>query len=76
MALTEEELEYILSEYRERLPDSIIGELKDKLSKLDIDEKMARRIIEETVKEYRKSLIEPGESVGIVAAQSIGEPST
>lgn len=33
-------------------------------------------IIDEVIKEYEKALIEPGEAVGTVAAQSIGEPST
>jgi DNA-directed RNA polymerase subunit A" len=34
------------------------------------------KIIEETINRYLKSIIEPGEPVGTVAAQSIGEPST
>jgi len=34
------------------------------------------KIIEETINRYEKSLVEPGEAVGTVAAQSIGEPST
>ena len=34
------------------------------------------RIIEEVIKEYRYVTIDPGEAVGTVAAQSIGEPST
>ncbi|MEM1550791.1 MAG: DNA-directed RNA polymerase subunit A', partial [Candidatus Bathyarchaeia archaeon] len=29
-----------------------------------------------TVKRYKKALVEPGEAVGVVAAQSIGEPGT
>ncbi|MHA1377823.1 MAG: DNA-directed RNA polymerase subunit A'' [Candidatus Helarchaeota archaeon] len=33
-------------------------------------------IIDETIKSYDKAKIEPGEAVGIVAAQSIGEPGT
>ncbi len=34
------------------------------------------KIIKETINRYEKSLVEPGEAVGTVAAQSIGEPST
>ncbi len=33
-------------------------------------------IIKEIIDRYKKSLVEPGEAVGTVAAQSIGEPST
>ena len=32
--------------------------------------------VKEAVKNYRKSMIEPGEAAGIVSAQSIGEPGT
>lgn len=33
-------------------------------------------IIKEIIERYEKSLVEPGEAVGTIAAQSIGEPST
>ncbi len=34
------------------------------------------RIVEEIISRYKASLVDPGEPVGTVAAQSIGEPST
>ncbi|ABR56371.1 DNA-directed RNA polymerase subunit A'' [Methanococcus aeolicus] len=40
------------------------------------DENIIRDIISETVKSYERTLVEPNESVGVVAAQSLGEPGT
>ncbi|CAB3289402.1 DNA-directed RNA polymerase subunit A'' [Methanocaldococcus lauensis] len=58
------------------LPRSVKDELFEKLSKEDLDDQIIDEIIEEVVKAYKKALIEPYEAVGIVAAQSIGEPGT
>nr|WP_245527639.1 DNA-directed RNA polymerase subunit A'' [Methanotorris igneus] len=59
------------------LPLSLKEELVSKLVKENItDEKIIDEIIEETVKAYKRTLVEPGEAVGVVAAQSIGEPGT
>lgn len=42
-----------------------------KLSKTQLD-----KIKEEIIKSFNKSIVEPGEMVGIIAAQSLGEPVT
>ncbi|MFP3201803.1 MAG: DNA-directed RNA polymerase subunit A'' [Sulfolobus sp.] len=67
-----------LEEVKARLPDKIIEDLRNAILSIDIDvtEDEIDRIIELTIKDYEGSLIEPGEAVGIVAAQSIGEPGT
>ncbi|NJE55066.1 DNA-directed RNA polymerase subunit A'' [Thermococcus sp. 21S9] len=62
------------------LPKSVKDELYQKLlkynEKYDLKKAEVEAIIEETVKEYQRALVEPGEAIGTVAAQSIGEPST
>ncbi|MCS7097245.1 MAG: DNA-directed RNA polymerase subunit A'' [Candidatus Methanomethylicia archaeon] len=58
------------------LPLSIIEYLKKKLLNLKLTEDKLNRIIESVIKEYFDALVEPGDPVGAVAAQSIGEPST
>ncbi|ENN95927.1 DNA-directed RNA polymerase, subunit A'' [Methanocaldococcus villosus KIN24-T80] len=59
------------------LPESLKEELFEKLSKdNDLTDDMIEEIINEVVESYKKALIEPYEAVGIVAAQSIGEPGT
>ncbi len=73
-------MEYVekkLHELQGVLPESIIEELYGKLKEipgLTIEE--VDKIIDLAIREYRNALVEPGEAVGTVAAQSIGEPST
>ena len=69
-------LEKKLKEIEHILPQTIIDELKEKLKDLDIDEEKLNKIIDEVIREYRYVIVDPGEAVGTVAAQSIGEPST
>lgn len=64
----------ILNEYP--IPPSVKEELRTELEKLDVDEELARKIIERCYEAYLANLMEPGEAAGIVAAQSIGEPGT
>jgi DNA-directed RNA polymerase subunit A" len=58
------------------LPSLIAENLQNRLSQIELTDEDFRRILTEVIKEYRKSLVEPGEAVGNVAAQSIGEPGT
>lgn len=64
----------LFKEYEELLPLSIVEEVKkytDGFGKMKL-----KKVFEEVYREYRASLAEPGESVGIVSAESIGEPGT
>ncbi len=69
-----------LEEARARLPKRIYDELVEKLrgavEAYGLTPEEAKRIIREVIDEYEISLVEPGEPVGTVAAQSIGEPGT
>ncbi|MDH5815566.1 MAG: DNA-directed RNA polymerase subunit A'' [Candidatus Nezhaarchaeota archaeon] len=76
--MTLEDLKKKLEEYSAELPKSIIVELEEKLSKI-VDRLRysdVEKIINEVIKQYKEALIEPGEAVGTVSAQSIGEPGT
>ncbi|MBA3064211.1 DNA-directed RNA polymerase subunit A'' [Candidatus Woesearchaeota archaeon] len=65
----------LFKKYEEELPLKVINDLKEKLPK-KISEAKLKKILEETTIEYNKMLVQPGESVGLVAAESIGEPGT
>jgi DNA-directed RNA polymerase subunit A" len=58
------------------LPESILKELIEKLKKRNITEEEAKKIVELVIEVYQNSLVEPGEPIGTVTAQSIGEPGT
>ena len=59
-----------------RLPPKVMEELVTKVSNLGITKKEFDDICDNVVDSYERSLVEPGEAVGTVAAQSIGEPGT
>ncbi len=62
-------------EYKDVLPKRILEEIKDNLPERVADAKV-KKILEEVADEYRRMQAEPGEGVGIVAAESIAEPGT
>ncbi|MFX0079851.1 MAG: DNA-directed RNA polymerase subunit A'' [Candidatus Hermodarchaeota archaeon] len=58
------------------LPPRIIDGLRERLVERRLTQAQLNRIIKEVEIAYDHSLVEPGEAVGAVAAQSIGEPGT
>lgn len=58
------------------LPERIVSEMVEKLSRLKLTREEIEAIVDHAVNDYYSSMVEPGEAVGTVAAQSIGEPST
>jgi len=70
------EKRFIKMREERRLPPKVMDELASKISKLDITKKEFDEICDNVIESYERSLVEPGEAVGTVAAQSIGEPGT
>ncbi|MBU1202318.1 MAG: DNA-directed RNA polymerase subunit A'' [Nanoarchaeota archaeon] len=65
----------IFKGYKDLIPESILEEVKINLPDKCSDAKV-KKILEKVYQEYRQSFAEPGESVGLVGAESIGEPGT
>lgn len=67
--------EKLIGEYAEKLTPQIVEDLKkslpDKISAAKLKE-----ILEKTLEEFDNVKVEAGEAVGLVAAESIGEPGT
>ncbi|MCS7113841.1 MAG: DNA-directed RNA polymerase subunit A' [Nitrososphaerota archaeon] len=71
--------EYIkekLKEVEDQLTPMLISELKQGLAEAELSMEGVEKAVELTVEQYKRALMEPGEAVGIVSAQSIGEPGT
>jgi DNA-directed RNA polymerase subunit A" len=64
----------LLTKVSHILPKPLYKELENAVK--DLDEERAARLIYRVLKLYATSLIDPGEAIGIVTAQSIGEPGT
>jgi len=75
-ALLEEDLEKARSVLPKRIYDDLEAKLRDTAEKHGLAPEEAKKIISYVLQEYEYSMIEPGEPVGTVAAQSIGEPGT
>ncbi|MEM4490206.1 MAG: DNA-directed RNA polymerase subunit A'' [Desulfurococcaceae archaeon] len=69
-------LEKIKSEITPQLFEEVSKKLKEAVKKRGLRLDQASKIVEEVVKNYYRSLVDPGEAVGTITAQSIGEPST
>jgi DNA-directed RNA polymerase subunit A" len=74
--VTPEEIEKKLKRQEKKLPPRLLADLREQLLSRKITSKQLTSIIKEVVKAYDASLVQPGEAVGAVAAQSIGEPGT
>lgn len=62
-------------EYADKLPPRIMEEIKENVPK-GIAQGKLKKIFEKTFEEYEKAKVSPGECVGLVSAESIGEPGT
>ena len=71
-----EELQGLVKKYGGLMPRKLVEKLKNIVDSRKFSSKDASKLFEEAYKEYMKNRVEPGEAVGIVTAQSIGEPST
>ena len=65
-----------LADVEDQLTPILVSELKSELAKARFGRTGVDKAIGLTLDNYKRSLVEPGEAVGIVAAQSIGEPGT
>ena len=71
--------EYVKKQMKEiegQLTPILMDQLKQHLAKGKVTKKGVDKAITTTADRYKRALMEPGEAVGIVAAQSIGEPGT
>jgi DNA-directed RNA polymerase subunit A" len=75
--LSKNQLNTLINEREDRFPKSIRSDIFHKLSGLpELNKQIVRRILDSVEDAYLRSLVEPGEAIGTVAAQSIGEPGT
>ena len=65
-----------LKDHGIELPFSLIEKIAKTKEEYDITKTELKRVIARVVELYRKRMVDPYEAVGIVAAQSIGEPGT
>ena len=67
--------EALLKEYEDRLNEKILDEVARKAPS-NITKAQLKQVLDMCVEELNRMQVEPGESVGLVSAESIGEPGT
>ncbi len=63
-------------EFKGKLPDLILSQLEEQAKEKGLKMKETRTMLAKALEQYQNNQAEPGEAVGIIAAQSIGEPGT
>jgi DNA-directed RNA polymerase subunit A" len=72
----EVKLQKILDNSNRILPQSVVAEIANRIEGVDIPHKLLEKMIDLTCERFQTHSVDPNESVGILAAQSIGEPGT
>ncbi len=70
-----EEHQKLVNEYKKKLPASVLAEITDTVPG-NISKAALTKILEKTVETYDAARVNAGECVGLVSAESIGEPGT
>lgn len=63
-------------ELASKLPEALAEKIKEVVKKYKLSDTQAKKFISLVEEMYEKSKFEPGEAIGVVAAQSISEPAT
>jgi len=61
---------------RKKLPEKVLEKIFKEASERKLGEKEIKKVVEAACREYERNVVQSGEAVGIVAAQSLGEPGT
>ena len=70
-------MDKLMDEYADKLPKKILEDIQDYVQKKgSINQAKLKKILDNTVREYGDAQVQSGEAVGIISAESIGEPGT
>ncbi len=68
-------MDKLIAEYEDKLPKKILEDIQNYLPKGTNQAKL-KKILDFALSEYEGAKVQPGEAVGVIAAESIGEPGT
>ena len=66
----------IYKKYKNLIPDKIMGDVRKEVAKHKVSKAELKEILERVQKEYEGAEIKAGEAIGIITAESFGEPAT
>jgi DNA-directed RNA polymerase subunit A" len=74
--LSKDEIMATLEKVKEDVSPRVYQDLMEAVKEVKLTKEQLQRIVSEVKRRYEYAQVEPGEAVGVVAAQSMGEPST
>ena len=69
-------MDEIFKEYHGIIPAKLLDDVKKEVNKFKVTKAQLSDILERVKKEYGAAEIEAGEAIGIITAESFGEPAT
>src|SRR3989344_2155015 len=66
----------IIDEYNSIIPAKLLDDIKEEASQAKLTNKQLKVVLEKVKEEYEEAKISPGEAIGVITAESFGEPST
>src|SRR3989344_2921352 len=66
----------IIEEYKGRIPNAILEDYEKESKNFKITKAQEKEILDRIEKDYNNALISPGEAIGVITAESFGEPGT
>lgn len=63
-------------EYKGKIPETLLKEFEEQSESFKLSKADAKKVLEKLEDRYLASKINPGEAIGIITAESFGEPST
>jgi DNA-directed RNA polymerase subunit A" len=76
MSPLETKLHKLLDKEHKTLSPAVVTEIASRLEGVEIPDKLLVKMLDLTIERFGIHMVDPNESVGILAAQSIGEPGT
>ena len=76
MSEEEREIQDISRELGVRLPFSVVEKIVRTKKEYSLKKKELKKLVKKVIEKYRSRLVDAHEAVGIISAQSIGEPGT
>jgi len=66
----------MVEDYKAKIPRKLLDDVEREAINFKINKNQTQKVLEELEKEYIDTKINPGESIGMITAESFGEPGT
>jgi len=68
--------EGLVKEFKDNIPEPLMNEFKKHATDFKLNKKQQKEVLDKILERYMTSKIHPGEAIGVITAESFGEPST